>query len=298
MIKKISTIRQSFVPYPAMPIGTVIYVAYITPPDGWLECNGQAIDRTMYSLLFDKISTTYGAGNGTTTFNLPDLRGEFIRGWDNSKGIDNGRVFGSYQEDELKSHNHIIYNTQPDSKTPVTTTNDRALSGTGWQTNFNPYTSSTGGTETRPRNIALMPIIKAMNIAGYDPAVNVVGNADTVDGHHSSDFLLKSELITSGLAFCMINPLTNQESSRYVVKKDMKAIDVVAISTIVPTANVTINVYQNSTIIANFTTKALSTTYSINPNIMLHDGDILYAKINGAPNGIVNITIQLTIVTV
>ena len=82
----------------SLPAGSVIYVAQSTPPSGYLKANGAAISRTAYAALFAAIGTTFGAGDGGTTFNLPDLRGEFLRGWDDSRGIDSGRAFGSLQK--------------------------------------------------------------------------------------------------------------------------------------------------------------------------------------------------------
>ncbi len=79
------------------PAGTVQYFANTTVPNGYLECNGAAVNRTTYAELFAAIGITYGAGNGTTTFNLPDLRGEFIRSYDNGKGTDPSRVMGTWQ---------------------------------------------------------------------------------------------------------------------------------------------------------------------------------------------------------
>lgn len=89
-------------------VGQVASFAANTPPTGWLACNGAAISRTTYATLWayaqasgmlaanstDKTTNPgrFGRGNGTTTFELPDLRGEFIRGWDNSRGIDNPSV--------------------------------------------------------------------------------------------------------------------------------------------------------------------------------------------------------------
>ncbi|ENX03635.1 hypothetical protein F900_00729 [Acinetobacter modestus] len=135
-----------------LPGATVLWCAPVVPA-GYLELAGQAISRTTYSALFALFGTTYGVGDGSTTFNLPDLRGEFVRGWDHGRGIDAGRTLGSYQADELKSHAHDIL------------TNDDEL-GIGRVTVGGPPTSttyqtgSTGGNETRPRNIALMYIIK------------------------------------------------------------------------------------------------------------------------------------------
>ena len=69
-------------------VGTVAFFARSSAPTGWLKCNGAAVSRTDYEDLFDSIGTTYGSGDGSTTFNLPDLRGEFLRCWDDGRGID------------------------------------------------------------------------------------------------------------------------------------------------------------------------------------------------------------------
>ncbi|WP_052699841.1 phage tail protein [Martelella endophytica] len=71
------------------------------PPAGWLECDGALISRTAYAGLFAAIGTTFGGGDGATTFKLPDLRGEFLRGWDHGRGVDAGRAFGSFQKGTL-----------------------------------------------------------------------------------------------------------------------------------------------------------------------------------------------------
>lgn len=75
-------------------------------PTGWLKCNGAAVSRTAYARLFTAIGTTYGEGNGSTTFNLPDDRGNFSRAWDDGRGIDSGRTLGSEQADAFRSHSH------------------------------------------------------------------------------------------------------------------------------------------------------------------------------------------------
>lgn len=89
-----------------VPAGTVMHFARNTAPPGYLKCNGAAVSRTAYAALFAAIGTTFGAGDGFTTFNVPDLRGEFIRGWDDGRGVDGNRPFGSGQEMQLQSHNH------------------------------------------------------------------------------------------------------------------------------------------------------------------------------------------------
>lgn len=83
------------------PPGAVQAFARPTAPAGWLKCNGGAVSRTTYNKLFAAIGTTFGAGDGSTTFNLPDMRGEFIRGLDDGRGVDAGRLLGSSQKGSL-----------------------------------------------------------------------------------------------------------------------------------------------------------------------------------------------------
>lgn len=136
-------------------VGAVAAFATSTAPSGWLKANGAAVSRTTYSVLFAAIGTTFGAGNGTTTFNLPDLRGEFIRGLDDGRGVDAGRALGSAQADEFKSHTHtqnISTTTTAGSQLP----SPAALAGP----QLGGSTSASGGAETRPRNVALLFCIK------------------------------------------------------------------------------------------------------------------------------------------
>lgn len=124
-----------------------------TAPAGWLKCNGAAVSRTLYAALFNVIGTTYGAGDGSTTFNLPDLRGEFVRGLDDGRGVDSGRALGTAQADAFASHTH---------QGP---TYGYGNGTTNWGTGGGTYqatatTTAAGGTETRPRNQALLWIIK------------------------------------------------------------------------------------------------------------------------------------------
>jgi microcystin-dependent protein len=93
------------------PTGTVTAFAGTVAPSGWVLCNGGLYGRTSgdpspQPNLFDVIGTTYGVGDSLTTFAVPDLRGMFVRGFDNGRGIDPLRAFGSQQADAFKSHNH------------------------------------------------------------------------------------------------------------------------------------------------------------------------------------------------
>lgn len=82
--------------------GLITWHAANTPPPGELKANGALLSRTTFAALFARIGTTFGVGDGSTTFGLPDLRGEFVRGWDDGRGIDTGRVFGSLQKGSLQ----------------------------------------------------------------------------------------------------------------------------------------------------------------------------------------------------
>ncbi len=155
-----------------VPAGTVIWSAASAAPSGTLKANGAAVSRTTYAALFSAIGTTFGIGDGSTTFNLPDLRGEFVRGWDDGRGVDSGRTFGSAQGDANKAHNHdvtggahshAVYDDSlggtGDALTISTGVNTTATvqSDTGTHTHT---VSSEGGPEARPRNIALLACIK------------------------------------------------------------------------------------------------------------------------------------------
>ena len=80
-----------------VPVGAIISMAAPSLPAGFLECNGATLKRAEYPALFSLIGTTYGAGDSTTTFTSPDLRGAFVRGWDNGRTVDSGRAFANTQ---------------------------------------------------------------------------------------------------------------------------------------------------------------------------------------------------------
>lgn len=175
-----------------VPTGAIAYFCHAAVPFGWLKANGAAVSRTVYANLFAAIGTTYGAGDGRTTFNIPDLRGEFIRTWDDGRGIDPGRGHASQQSGNVASHRHatgwrtgVVGNEftliRHDWTGSSNVVSDVSI-GTGAQNygDLDPYGQVAGtayrnsndfyGTsreiyeqqgETRPRNIALMACIKA-----------------------------------------------------------------------------------------------------------------------------------------
>ena len=160
--------------------GDIKMCAHQNTPDGWLTCDGSAVSRATYSALFSAIGTTFGVGDGSTTFNLPDLRGEFVRGWDGTRGIDSGRVFGSAQSSQNLAHTHTgttnsggthshTFNLEegddngpplyPGGAQNIDSTNQTSTDSGGAHTHTFT-TASSGGLEARPRNIALLFVIK------------------------------------------------------------------------------------------------------------------------------------------
>lgn len=137
--------------------GMIAWTARNTAPPGYLKANGGAVSRTAYAGLFAAIGTAYGAGDGANTFNLPDLRGEFLRGWDDGRGVDVGRVLGSLQLDALRDHVHsyqgylALYGAAAGSSPGLYAVASPAARDTS---------SFGGGTETRPRNVAALACIK------------------------------------------------------------------------------------------------------------------------------------------
>lgn len=186
--------------YTGNPAGTVITFAGGIAPDGYFECDGRSLNASTYPELFNAIGYRYGGSNGV--FNIPDTRGEFIRGWDHGRGIDAGRQLGTVQSHQIQSHSHTGntdtagnhrhgasigaagnhrhgitrtagdsgwgYSLQGDDDSRDATTytdyagNHSHSVSIGYAGNHSHSftTNSTGGSETRPRNIAMMFCIK------------------------------------------------------------------------------------------------------------------------------------------
>lgn len=154
----------------AIPPSTLSHYAGLeaTVPPGWIVCDGRPVSRTTFANLYAVLGNLYGAGDGLTTFNVPDIRGRFIRMVDTTTVGDAGRDPddtsrlpsgsggpqdpGSVQADQFASHAHS------------TTHQNNGGSGTGFNAVFDAgaitYTDPEGGNETRPRNIYALVIIK------------------------------------------------------------------------------------------------------------------------------------------
>jgi microcystin-dependent protein len=143
-----------------------------TPPSGYLLCNGAAYSRSTYSALYTAIGTIWGTGDGSTTFNVPNFQGAFLRGA--GTGLNpSARAVGSYEADDNKLHSHAV--TDPGHKHTVNNvyTSDGADSNpyftpNSWGTLNVPTTvektgitiADSGGAEARPKNFAVNYIIR------------------------------------------------------------------------------------------------------------------------------------------
>ena len=176
-----------------VPSGAVFCIAVASVPSGYLECNGAAVSRTTYAALFAVIGTQYGSTN-STNFKVPDLRGEFVRGFDNGRGVDSGRSVASSQSAQNQSHNHSASATstagahshslnyqrkhvEDTGSAAITDIRREGGDGDGGSQTFTNDTTSgfmnnatvsvstsvsigNQGSEARPRNIAMMYVIK------------------------------------------------------------------------------------------------------------------------------------------
>lgn len=150
--------------FDSVPIGSISWFALSTAPAGYLECDGSVKNKSEYNQLYQAISGTYNiGGESATQFRLPDLRGEFVRGWDHGRGVDSGRTFASSQSGSY-IYPHVGVNV--DNNLVVGGANMDSIGN-----NTSPTNGVTGGAgtiavtspklATRPRNVALMACIKA-----------------------------------------------------------------------------------------------------------------------------------------
>jgi phage-related tail fiber protein len=186
---------------PMTPVGSVMAFPSTSAPTGWLKMNGSSLIRTDYPELWSFAQASgnlvtdtawystsaigsFSQGNGSTTFRIPDLRGEFVRAWDDSRGIDSGRGIGVWQIHAVQSHNHYLPTSSGASSNPYLGLSDTSGANSPW-INSNVDTTAASGKavttypnpefaetpnsvgnvgnfseETRPRNISLLYCIK------------------------------------------------------------------------------------------------------------------------------------------
>lgn len=167
------------------PTGSIIAYTMPTAPIGWLVCDGAIVSRAVYAALFSVIGETFGAGDGFTTFKLPDYRGAFLRGSGTGANGYSGPSTNSYQGDAIEQHNHGATVTDPGHNHTQNSINDD-FNGTGSYANYNTPSfarqdsagsidwpninnnttgitvsiENTGTTETRPYNYGVVWLIK------------------------------------------------------------------------------------------------------------------------------------------
>lgn len=145
-----------------VPIGVPLPYPLATPPTGFLKCNGSSFSAATYP----KLALAYPSGV------LPDLRGEFLRGWDDGRGVDDGRGLLTVENDEIRSHRHLKLNVDTSGVAYGLAAGNFSGQQTGgfYANTTIGYdsgtpgigTGATGGSETRPRNIAFNYIVRAI----------------------------------------------------------------------------------------------------------------------------------------
>lgn len=142
-----------------VPPGAIIDYAAQACPAGWIEANGSTVLRAQYAALYSAVGSTWGDGDGVSTFTLPDFRGEFRRTWDHGRGIDVGRDFATWQADMLKAHKHDV--SYAFNGTDGAQNGAMFPSGdSSGDTIGSDWIGLTGGVETRPRNWSVQTCIK------------------------------------------------------------------------------------------------------------------------------------------
>lgn len=159
----------------SLPLGTILEYSGGTAPKGYMICDGSAISRTKYSELFQLIGTTYGSGNGSTTFNIPDKRGKIGVGYDstntnfNALGKTGGEETHTLTIKEMPSHSHNVYtNASGGGGVQFPPTGQWTAS----PSNFNWYTSSAGGNQAHNN---LQPYITLNYIIKVEEIIPVAG---------------------------------------------------------------------------------------------------------------------------
>ncbi len=160
-----------------VPTGAIMDFMGSTPPQGWLKANGALVSRATYpdlwayaqasGLLITDAAWVAGAtgnfstGDGSTTFRLPDLRGEFRRGWDDGRGLDAARVIASVQAEQIGRHQHDANGMT--NRNTVSGGSDQVLIKNATVNALTNAVNNTGtglGAENRPRNVAVLVCIK------------------------------------------------------------------------------------------------------------------------------------------
>ena len=164
--------------YADNPIGSIVPYGGTTVPTGWLLCQGQAVSRTTYAELFAIIGTNFGTGDGSTTFNIPDLResttkGVGLSGNSENHYSENGVTLGEFIEDRIQSHTHGVQNGYDGSNEGSA---ERGDARHGYSIRTNNATGRTGNT-TEVKAVGVNYIIKAKHTPVPIDFMNAVDEA-------------------------------------------------------------------------------------------------------------------------
>lgn len=167
-------VNSSFAQTLGVPAGIILPYGSTSAPTGYLSCDGAAVSRSTYSTLFSAIGTTWGVGDNSSTFNVPDLRAMFLRGTGThgtanmAKGTDfSAPAVGTIENDQMQDHKH---QTIMSPGTSYQTYSSYAIGNNAYGTTYNfnttaPQEINSQGTprtgdETRPVNAAVLYVIK------------------------------------------------------------------------------------------------------------------------------------------
>jgi len=186
-------VNKAYVDAIGVPIGGIMPFAMNSAPPKWMACNGASLIRDDYDPLFQKIGTTYGAAD-SSHFSLPDLRGEFVRGYDSSGTIDPGHAFGAKQADLMESHTHSVSgNTGNNNVGHTHTFSDNSSSTNTGSANhqhnidgliYNPGTNYQWGFDNVQSGPASVNPVTGASGAAHTHTVAVSGTTNTQSANH------------------------------------------------------------------------------------------------------------------
>ena len=188
-----------------MPVGAIISYGGSTPPKGWLLCDGQAVSKDFYPDLFEAIGNAWGRGDGTATFNLPDLRGQFLRGVSGTSNVDpnknnryalyngnTGNNEGSYQEGATALPNNAFLGTTTavENHNHTITVVEQNDHGGGGGPNLAPLTNTNGVLSYNGTAVSTLPTSNAAT-SSHNLTVKSGGDGETRPKNANVNFIIK-----------------------------------------------------------------------------------------------------------